>query len=393
MRIFLILLSTCVALSTSQCDSAYGTYLNCIKGELDKNYQSLETDFREGYIDLCMNCFTNEQGQLSQKCYIKGRDVFGLAFTAEGPLRQCPMCQTVARVIEKLFTSPDVNPATMKCIRGNVTEAIGKEIGACIKGKISSFNMPALPDFDEASHPYRKDMVSTTSAFIVASAGLQRCQANQNRRDDNRRTKRGAFDTTNTCMNEREVDGKPIWASHCNVMGSCRRPIAGSCKETFGQVETAACNCIEEKRQKINGIIVGAADKIKAVILETAAKPGDTCTTSEADPELKLQNYKECRCKKIINGVIDENSSGNVDIRDYFRRAVGCTSISEEQREQFTIDKLIDMGCRRVGRPGDSGQAGAKELVIGVDFILKLFDALVARVTRFCPGAHCPNPA
>jgi hypothetical protein len=390
MRIFIILLSTCVALSTSQCDSVYGTYLNCIKGELDKNYQSLETDFREQYIDLAMSCFTNEQTQLSQRCFIKGRGVFGEAFTAEGPLRQCRMCQTVARVIEKLFTSPDVSPATMKCIRGNVTEAIGKEIGECIRGKISSFKMPALPDFDEASHPYRKDMVSTTSAFIVASSGLQRCQAN---RRDERRTKRGAFDSTNSCMNQRVLNGKPIWASHCNIMGECRRPIEASCKATFGQVETAACDCIEEKRQKINGIIVSAAEKIKTVIIETAAKPGDACTTSEADPALKLQNYKECRCKKIINAVIDENSSGQVDIRDYFQRAVGCAQISQEQRDQFTIDKLIEMGCRRVGRPGDSGETGAKELVIGVDFILKLFDALVARVTRFCPGKHCQNPA
>jgi hypothetical protein len=390
MRIFIILLSTCVALSTSQCDSAYGTYLNCIKGELDKNYQSLETDFREQYIDLAMSCFTSDQTQLTSRCYIKGREVFGDAFKPTGPLRQCGMCQTVARVIEKLFTSPDVSPVTMKCIRGNVTEAIGKEIGACIKGKIASFNMPALPDFDEASHPYRKDMVATTSAFIVASSGLQRCQAN---RRDERRTKRGAFDTTNTCMNARVVDGKPIWASHCDIMGSCRRPIDASCKATFGQVETAACDCIEEKRKKINGIIVNAADKIKTVILETSAKAGDVCTTSEADPALKLQNYKECRCSKIINAVIDENSSGQVDIRDYFQRAVGCAQISQEQRDQFTIDKLIEMGCRRVGRPGEPGQQGAKDLVIGVDFILKLFDALVARVTRFCPGAHCPNPA
>jgi len=128
------------------------------------------------------------------------------------------------------------------------------------------------------------------------------------------------------------------------------------------------------------------------VIGETVAKPGDVCTTSEADPALKVQNYKECRCKSIINGVIDDNS-GQVDIRDYFQRAVGCAQISQEQRDQFTIDKLIEMGCRRVGRPGDSGQQGAKDLVIGVDFILKLFDALVARVTRFCPGTHCPNPA
>jgi hypothetical protein len=100
--------------------------------------------------------------------------VFGAAFGADGPLRQCRMCQTVsavfisrklfpfyfqvARVIEKLFTSPDVQASTMKCIRGNITEAIGKEIGACIKGKIASFKMPALPDFDESSYPYRKDM-------------------------------------------------------------------------------------------------------------------------------------------------------------------------------------------------------------------------------------------
>jgi len=194
-------------------------------------------------------------------------------------------------------------------------------------------------------------------------------------------------------MNSRVVNGKPIWASHCNIMGSCRRPIAASCKATFGQVETAACDCIEEKRKKINGIIVDAADKIKTIIVATVAKPGDSCTTSEADPALKLQNYKECQCTKIINAVIDENSSGQVDIRDYFQRAVGCAQISQEQRDQFTIDKLIEMGCRRVGRPGDSGQQGAKELVIGVDFILKLFDAMVARVTRFCPGQHCQNPA
>jgi hypothetical protein len=89
----------------------------------------------------------------------------------------------------------------------------------------------------------------------------------------------------------------------------------------------------------------------------------------------------------------DENSSGQVDIRDYFQRAVGCAQISQEQRDQFTIDKLIEMGCRRVGRPGEPGQVGAKDLVIGVDFILKLFDALVTRVTRFCPGQQCPNPA
>lgn len=390
MRIIVVLFSACVALSASQCDNTYGDYLKCLKGELDKNYQSLETDFREQYIDLAMSCFTSEQSQLSQKCFMKGRDVFGAAFGAEGPLRQCRMCQTVARVIEKLFTSPDVQASTMKCIRGNITEAIGKEIGACIKGKISSFNMPALPDFDEGSYPYRKDMVSTTSAFIVVSAGLQRCEAN---RRDERRVKRGAFDTTNTCINQRVVNGKPIWASHCSVMGSCRRPIASSCKADFAKVETAACDCIEEKRKKINGIIISAADKIKAVIGETVPKVGDVCTTTEADAALKLQNYKECRCTKIINAVIDENSSGQVDIRDYFQRAVGCADISQEQRDQFTIDKLIEMGCRRVGRPGDAGQEGAKELVIGVDFILKLFDALVARVTRFCPGTHCPNPA
>jgi hypothetical protein len=43
---------------------------------------------------------------------------------------------------------------------------------------------------------------------------------------------------------------------------------SASCKATFGQVETAACDCIEEKRKKINGIIVSAADKIKVVCSE-----------------------------------------------------------------------------------------------------------------------------
>jgi hypothetical protein len=390
MRIIVIVFSACVALSASQCDSTYGDYLNCIKGELDKNYQSLETEFREQYIDLAMSCFTSEQTQISQKCFIKGRDAFPAAFGPDGPLRACSMCQTVARVIKNLFTSPDVKASTMKCIRGNVTEAIGKELGACIKGKIASFNMPALPDFDESSYPYRQDMVDTTSAFIVVGSGLQRCEANHRA---NRRARRDAFETTNTCVNQRVLNGKPIWATHCSIMGSCRRPIAASCKTQFGQVETAACDCIEEKRQKINGIIVSAADKIKTIIGETVPKVGDACTTTEADPALQLQNYKECRCAKIINGVIDENSSGQVDIRDYFQRAVGCANIAQEQRDQFTIDKLIEMGCRRVGRPGDSGTQGAKDLVTGVDFILKLFDALVARVTRFCPGTHCPNPA
>jgi len=382
--ILLIALETVVA---QNCNSQYGSYLNCIKGKLDSDYGKYEREFGEDYKKLVFNCFSTNpsDAQNGRACVMKDITALQGAFDQDGPLGECSFCYKLAQQIKKLFL--DAPEKSLKCIRTTVSEAIGGEIGKCIQKRESGFRMPELPDFDDKSQPYRQQMIDNTGAFIQADYLLDRCERNSDRRQGGGRGKRSAYSNSNSCIESRKINGSAIWSEHCSAITSCHNSVPSSCKSDFSRVEGYACQCINDGRDELQELIKVNGRKL-VDIAKSSSQGSDSCRSSVANADFALVEWKQCKCKALATEIIEKNSD-RIDVKAVFSKVLDCTEMSPQQRELVSLDKLLTLGCRRVAQNGNEGLRAAAELATGLDFVAKLLDALVERVTRFCPNSSC----
>ena len=69
---------------------------------------------------------------------------------------------------------------------------------------------------------------------------------------------------------------------------------------------------------------------------------------------------------------------------------IACAQDSEAS-QSADVDSLLKTLCFRVAQDGPTGADASAQLKIAINFIKSLFDALVLRVQRYCPGNHCPG--
>jgi len=386
MKVATILLAVLGIAAAQNCNSQYGSYLNCIKGRLDDDYGKFEREFGEDYKKLVFNCFsTNPSDARNGKaCVMKDINALDGAFSQDGPLGDCSFCYKLAQQIKKLFL--EAPEKSLKCIRTTVADAIGGEIGKCIQKRERSFNMPRLPDFDDKSQPFRQQMIDNTGAFIQADYLLDRCERNSNRRQGGR-AKRSAFTNSNQCIESRKINGSAIWSDHCSAISSCHRQVPSSCQSDFKRVEGYACQCINDGRDELQQLIKTNGRKL-VEIAKASSQGSDSCRSPVSNADFALVEWKQCKCKSLAQEIIEKNSD-RIDVKKVFSQVLDCTEMSPQQRELVSLDKLLTLGCRRVAQSGNAGLRAAAELATGLDFVAKLLDALVARVTRFCPGPSC----
>jgi hypothetical protein len=391
-----------IALSQSDCASRYGQYLNAIKGNLDQDYPGLETEFGGDYRKLVLGCFVTEACHTDKACYITGDDL-DAAFTDAGPLKGCAICLTIARIVKNLFLQAPSNVLT--CIRGVLAKAIGLEIGTCVKQQRTNFVMPDIPDFDEKSDCCRNQTVNDIGMYAAADGRLKFCAARPDSPPPPCRTRRSATTAavTQTCIAARKLpDSTLIWQKACGHMKANRAGF-GSCLDDFQQVEKLGCGCIESKRQEIQQKITDAAAQFDKIVAATAPGSDDgTCkTTGPCNPTTDTNSYcadplvawKTCQCVATAQKLIDDNSGASGEhpsLRKVFADIVGCSPDPDTQK-QFQLDNLVTTVCFRISREGQAGAKGSSDLKTAVNFMKSVFDGIVVRVQRFCPGPHCPG--
>ena len=74
----------------------------------------------------------------------------GLAWSAHGPLKDCPLCLQFAKISIDAIVGADINVA--KCVRKIVFPAISREGGECLNETIEGWGgNPEYPDFEAES--------------------------------------------------------------------------------------------------------------------------------------------------------------------------------------------------------------------------------------------------
>jgi hypothetical protein len=289
-----------------------------------------------------------------------------------------------------------------------LAKAIGVEIGTCIKQQRAGFNMPDIPDFDEKSDCCRNQTVNNIGMYAAADGRLKYCALRPESAPPPCRQRRSATTAgiTQACMAGRKLsDGTLIWQKACGTMKSSRAGF-GTCLDDFQQVEKFGCGCIETKRQEVQQKISDAAAQFDKIVSAIAAGPDDgtlsSCKSTGAcssanDPNNNcgdaLVAWKTCQCVATAQKLIDDNSGSSGEhpsLRKVFADIVACSPDPDTQK-QFQLDNLINTICFRVSRDGAAGVKGSADLKTAVNFMKSVFDGIVLRVQRFCPGAHCPN--
>jgi bacterioferritin-associated ferredoxin len=380
----IVCIAALVAYASAQCDDTYGKYLNCIKGKVDADYCGLEAEYGGDYRKLLLECFTQDAAvaKAGQKCFIQPA-ILDKAFDAEGPLKGCGMCFTIARLIKSLYLN--AKPEPLACIRKVITKAVGEEIKLCVQQDQPNFKLPPIPDFDEKGDACRELTLNNTGLYCVADWKLKVCsQAG----DGNRVRRSSRADGSATCIGQRKAGGSPIWQKECGIMKECRTDF-GQCLDPFSKIEKSACTCIEVKRVEVQKKIDAAAAKFDDIARGTGYDNKEaTCNACDGKEGCSgIVKWKTCQCVQTSNELIDSASApGHPSLRQIIKDALGCASDSDQKLD---IDTALKTMCFRVSQSGDQGAAASAQLKIGVSFIKSVFDALVLRVQRFCPGPHC----
>lgn len=236
-----------------------------------------------------------------------------------------------------------------KCFREHFAQAIREELEPCIQAKISngySFKVPPTPDFDER----------TFSHVDLVEAGLDYRIAARSRLDACKAVNPAKYAFTGPCM-DKEYAG--IYQKHCQAAQAAKaKAVSSSCSKRFGEVKTATCQCMVEKRDDWHTRF----SKIQAIVQQTSAQ---TITSSQCGQQIsdvvgawlgKLQKaMSDCLPKDTTIGTANKEQSQN-------------------------LRTLVDLGCGQVY----NGSAKKNELTVGFRFIRLFLDALNDRLLVYC---------
>jgi len=253
-------------------------------------------------------------------------------------MKGCDRCQGLAKSLRDKYLKSDEK--VRQCFRKDFAQAIREELEPCIQAKISngySFKVPPIPDFDEKTFK-NIDIVETAVDYrIMVRSRLDACQqvGGQDK-----------YSSTKSCMD----NGYPgIYAKHCQCAKNAKaKAVSSSCSARFGEVKTATCQCMDDKRNDWHDRFAKIQDIVNNA--QSASDCGNQITDVIGSWLSKIQNaLNECLPK-----------TGDA--------------------KQTDLHTLIELGCGQV----INGGVKKNELTVGFRFVRLFLDALNDRITIFC---------
>jgi len=338
MKVLLILLGVAATAWADNCNNDFGKYLNNLKDEISKDdstAKALEEENRDDYRKLVKQCFA-ESSDDESKCHLADSELQGDIYGEDGPMKGCSRCQTMARGLrDKYMHSQE---GVRKCFRQHLGDAIREELQPCIQGKISNgydFTVPPIPDFDEKTFKNIDIAETAVNYRIVARSRLDACSS----------VNPAKYATTNPCM-QNEYAG--IFSKHCQAAKNAKdKAVKSECSARFGEVKTATCQCMDEKREDWHVKFAKVAEIVKNA--QSASQCGD-----DIDKELGAWVGK---LQSALNDCMPSSTGQKTDLHT-----------------------VIQLGCGQV----INGGVKANELTTGFRFIKLFLDGLNDRITMYC---------
>lgn len=349
----------------AQCDTRQlmGTYLQCLKGELDRNYGTFEEEIRSHTRRAADSCFSQSiaDANRNERCVLASTDLDAKAWDRNGPLRDCSICRTFAAgAIKAVLSTP---PEDQKCIRQQITKAIASEADFCLRKKISNFQgIPDIPDLEEGAFNIREEVINSISDHILIHSRLAFC--------GERKPERAA--STRQCL---KAPFSGYLQKHCSSLSSCDQQAgAGACQPALQSAKGAICECIDEARDDLKRRIAGIAEAINEAV-SGGGRGAPTIGGSGSKVDQCVNNIK----KQLITPTNDW--AGVIDT------ALNQCIKNKPSAQNLGIDSLLNVGCRKI--IADTTGTASTQIKTGFDFVNNLIDAMVERSRRFCGGAHC----
>jgi hypothetical protein len=372
-RVLEFLIFSIFAISVVHCQSCssphetkqvFGTYLNCLKHNVDNNYLELEDEIRSDNRQAAAACFapTIAEANAKDRCVLALTDLDSKAWDRNGPLRDCSICRTFASsAIKALLSTPEED---QKCIRQQISNSIAKEAEYCLRKKLSEFaGVPEIPDLEEGSFNAKESVINSISDYILINSRLTFCSE--------RKPKRAI--TTKKCL-ANPFPG--FYKKHCNAIAACDAAAVGGCASKLRETKAATCECINEARSDLKSRISGIAEAIQEAITNShGGAPAIGGSGSKVDA--CVANIKRQLITPVNDWASTIDNALNVCIRN------------KPSGQSLGIDSLLNVGCRKV--IADTSGTATAQLKTGFDFVNNLIDGMVERSKRFCGGPHCQN--
>jgi len=342
MKIILFILTVIVSARAQDCDGSFGAYLNSLKDitTSDNNKEKdLEIENRDDYYKLCRQCFGTSRDD-SSKCALTDDELKADVYGPDGPMKDCDRCRTMAKGLHDKYMKSE--EGVRKCFRSHFAQAIREELEPCIQGKISNgynFHVPPIPDFDEKTFNNIDIAETAVNYRIIARSRLDACKAVN--------TGNSKYQNTQSCM-DNEFPG--IFSKHCQAAKDAKaKAVSGSCSSRFGEVKTATCQCMDEKRSDWHDRFA----KIQDIV--NNAQSASTCGQQISD---------------VIGSWLAKIQGALTD----------CLPKTGDGNKQTDLRTLIELGCGQV----INGGVKKNELTVGFRFVRLFLDALNDRITIFC---------
>ncbi|KAI3422286.1 hypothetical protein GPALN_012811 [Globodera pallida] len=352
--------------SATECNSKelLGTYLKCLKGELDRDYAGFEQELKEHTRRAAGACFAQSIGDANQneRCVLALADLDAKAWDRNGPLRECSICRTFATGAIKAILSTPADE--QKCIREQISKAIGSEAESCLKKKVPDFSGPLeIPDLEEGAFAIREQVIDSISDYIWIHSRLAFCAE--------RKPERAG--STQKCLKSPFLG---YYQKHCQVLNSCDTAAAGSeCLEQLRTSKTNVCECIDEAREDLKKRIAGIAEAIHEAVQGGSRAAPSIGSNSKVDQ--CVANIK----KQLVTPVNDWAAIIDNALNNCIKNKPSSQSLG--------IDSLLNVGCRKI--IADTSGSAQAQIKTGFEFVNNLIDSMVERSRRFCGGAHCGN--
>uniref|UniRef100_A0A915IRS3 Uncharacterized protein n=1 Tax=Romanomermis culicivorax TaxID=13658 RepID=A0A915IRS3_ROMCU len=220
------------------CNSSFKKYLNCIAestGDPSKG-KNLEDEFADDFEILASRSFDPSRTSNNGRCVLSNAELKTDIFGDDGPLRNCPDCQKIAKDLKKkIFDAPE---DVRLCLRLELADAVVDELQPCIARELNdpNFRVPPLPDFDEGSSSFQDVILKAVSYRVMAYSRLYAC---------------GGVSVTRANATQAALQNKAgLFKNHCGLSSSCKQKINPSCNDDFFKVEKATCKCMFVKKDE-----------------------------------------------------------------------------------------------------------------------------------------------
>jgi len=340
MKAVFIILAIVASAWAQDCDNSFGAYLNALKDGTTSDSQTerdLEIENRDDYKTLVRKCFATSRDN-SGKCALTDDELNADVYGPDGPMKDCDRCRGMAKGLHDKYMKSE--ESVRKCFRSHFAQAVREELEPCIQGKISNgyqFHVPPIPDFDEKTFANIDIAETAVNYRIVARSRLDACQA----------VNPSNYQNSKPCMDNGYAG---IFSKHCQAAKNAEsKAVSSSCSSRFGEVKTATCQCMDDKRNDWHDRFA----KIQDIV--NNAQSASTCGQQISD---------------VIGSWLAKIQSALSD----------CLPKTGDGTKQTDLRTLIELGCGQV----INGGVKKNELTVGFRFVRLFLDALNDRITIFC---------